>query len=295
MQFLLIIALGLLSRIVSASPMPTNGEKRDDDSYDKIYEAAEENYPGVWWHSARRTCSEEQFTAIYEATSSVIGLINGMLEGVYGDEDVGLSPAWNKFFMDGKIWQAVWRSEPHSSAILTVDISNTQRSFRLCLVWSRLFVTILSAERANSSIQVFITRPSSLLRMDALRRRIKPNDNIDLPMSVETKLCTTLARRSPKRRSPLPAHPLLLLNTYTERPMSPDFQQRWKTVSDAFQSHSATHFSNRNRLWRLLMEPTGKKKTWTIPGSSPRNTASFTNGCMLTWWDKIGTVRFLHL
>ena len=107
MQFLHIIALGLLSCIVSASPMPTNGEKRDDDSYDEIYEAAEENYPGVWWYSARRTCSEEKFTAIYEATSSVIGLINGMLEGVYGDEDVGLSPAWNKFFMDGKIWQAV--------------------------------------------------------------------------------------------------------------------------------------------------------------------------------------------
>ncbi|OJJ65392.1 hypothetical protein ASPSYDRAFT_85365 [Aspergillus sydowii CBS 593.65] len=91
--------------------MPTNGEKRDDDSYDKIYEAAEEKYPGVWWHSARRTCSEEQFTAIYEATSSAIGLINGMLEGVYLDEDVGLSPAWNKFFMDGKIWQAQYPEE----------------------------------------------------------------------------------------------------------------------------------------------------------------------------------------
>lgn len=120
MQLLFILVLGLLSCIVSASPMPTNDEKRDDDSYDKIYETAEEMFPGVWWHSARRTCSEEQFRALYDATSSAIGLINGMEGEVYGDEDVGLSPAWNKFFMDGRTWQAVRRPEPQTSTILTV-------------------------------------------------------------------------------------------------------------------------------------------------------------------------------
>ncbi|KAJ6000101.1 hypothetical protein N7481_000510 [Penicillium waksmanii] len=111
MHFWPILVLGLLSCIVNASPFPTTDEKRDEDSYNEIYETAENMLPGVWWYSAKRTCSEDQFSALYDATSAVVGLINGINEKVYGDEDLGLSPGWNKFFMDGRIWQAQYPEE----------------------------------------------------------------------------------------------------------------------------------------------------------------------------------------
>ncbi|KAJ5105696.1 hypothetical protein NUU61_003043 [Penicillium alfredii] len=120
MQFWPTLVLGLLSCIVHASPLTINEEKRDDLSYEEMFKQAEHFFPGVWWKSARDTCSEKQFKALYEATSGTIGLLNGLEEKSYGDDDLGLSPAWYHFFMDGKIWQAVRCPGTQSSAILTV-------------------------------------------------------------------------------------------------------------------------------------------------------------------------------
>lgn len=97
--------------MVYASPFPTANEKRDGDSYNDLFELAEYTFPGVWWYSAKRTCSEDQFKTIYEATSDIVGLIDAMNEKAFGDEELGLSPGWNKFFMDGRIWQAQYPEE----------------------------------------------------------------------------------------------------------------------------------------------------------------------------------------
>lgn len=100
-----VILLGLCSSIAYANPVSTVHEKRTDE-YDELYKQAEEFFPGVWWYSAKRTCTLEQFKALYDATSNAVGLVD-MVNKNEDIPDLGLSSGWNKFFMDGKIWQAV--------------------------------------------------------------------------------------------------------------------------------------------------------------------------------------------
>lgn len=139
MQFLPVLVLALQSSMVYASPFPTANEKRDRDSYNDLFELAEDIFPGVWWYLAKRTCSEDQFKAIYEATSDLVGLIDAINEKAFGDEELGLSLGWNKFFMDGRIWQAVRCPEFQSPALLTVNNQQYLEEFSSMIGMKRTF------------------------------------------------------------------------------------------------------------------------------------------------------------
>lgn len=111
MRFYSVLSLGMLAGIVHANPVPTEvnllTRDSDYDEFERVYEQAQQFYPGIYWQTARESCSLEQFDDLYQSVGSVLGLIRNMNSGLWFDGELGDSEAWSKFFMPGQYWKEV--------------------------------------------------------------------------------------------------------------------------------------------------------------------------------------------
>ena len=100
------LVIGLVTGITHAIPLNTTLDKRDDYwDLDELYDAAEDQFPGVYWKTAKDTCSRDQFYQLYTAPADAIDLINwGQDEDT---PDITKTPGFTKFIGNVDVWEEV--------------------------------------------------------------------------------------------------------------------------------------------------------------------------------------------
>jgi hypothetical protein len=110
-----VLSVTLLTSIVSSNPVATpqeRGVSKRDEVDDDLYDMAERVYSGIWWYSARKTCTKEKFEGLVDALRGATSMVNSFLDQDVL-ENIGKTPdsvpmkaGFHKFFVQGPYWQS---------------------------------------------------------------------------------------------------------------------------------------------------------------------------------------------